>query len=96
MATALALPGILITIVAFGLVGAGIGTLIPGAMRAADRLLPNGMGLMLVGTVLRIALLVAPPLVGVIADASSLRAALLVMPAGALLVVVLAPALRAR
>ena len=55
-------------------------------MRAADRLLPNGMGLMLVGTVLRIALLVVPPLVGVIADASSLRAALLVMPAGALLV----------
>jgi fucose permease len=93
MATALAFPGIVITIVAFGLVGAGIGTLIPGAMRAADRLLPNGMGLMLVGTVLRIALFVVPPLVGVIADASSLRAALLVMPAGALLVVLLSRAL---
>jgi hypothetical protein len=65
-------------------------------MRAADRLLPNGMGLMLVGTVLRIALLVAPPLVGVLADASTLRAALLIMPAGAALVVLLAPALRAR
>jgi MFS family permease len=93
MAMALAFPGIVITIVAFGLVGAGIGTLIPGAMRAADRLLPNGMGLMLVGTVLRIALLVVPPLVGVMADASSLRAALLVMPAGALLVVLLSRAL---
>lgn len=93
MAVALAFPGIAITIVAFGLVGAGIGTLIPAAMRSADRMLPNGMGLMLVGTVLRIALLVAPPLVGVIADASSLRAALLIMPAGAALVVLLSPAL---
>lgn len=93
MAFALALPSIAITIVAFGLVGAGIGTLIPGAMRAADRLLPNGMGLMLVGTVLRIALLVAPPLVGVVADASSLRVALLVMPAGAVLVIMLSRAL---
>jgi MFS family permease len=93
MATALAFPGIAITIVAFGLVGAGIGTLIPAAMRAADRMLPNGMGLMLVGTVLRVALLVVPPLVGVLADASSLRAALLVMPAGALLVIVLSRAL---
>ena len=89
MAVALAFPGIAITIVAFGLVGAGIGTLIPAAMRGADRLLPNGMGLMLVGTVLRIALFVVPPLVGVMADATSLRAALLIMPAGALLVVAL-------
>jgi MFS family permease len=89
MAVALALPSVTLTIVAFGLVGAGIGTLIPAAMRAADRMLPNGMGLMLVGTVLRITLLVAPPLVGVVADATSLRAALVLMPAGAVLVLVL-------
>jgi MFS family permease len=95
MAVALAVPGIAITIVAFGLVGAGIGTLIPAAMRSADRMLPNGMGLMLVGTVLRIALLVAPPLVGVVADATSLRAALVLMPAGAVLVLVLSPVLGA-
>jgi hypothetical protein len=56
-------------------------------------MLPNGMGLMLVGTVLRIALLVAPPLVGVVADATSLRAALVIMPAGAALVLVLTPVL---
>jgi MFS family permease len=93
MAVALAAPSVPLTVVAFGLVGAGIGTLIPGAMRAADRLLPHGMGLMLVGTVLRVALLVAPPLVGVLADATSLRAALLLMPAGALVVLVLARAL---
>jgi MFS family permease len=90
MAGALAAPGIAGTVVAFGLVGAGIGTLIPAAMRSADRLLPNGMGLMLVGTVLRIAIFVVPPVVGVVADAASLRAALLVMPLGAALVLVLA------
>ena len=38
---------------------------------------------------LRIALFVVPPLVGVMADATSLRAALLIMPAGAVLVVAL-------
>jgi hypothetical protein len=63
------------------------------AMRSADRLLPNGMGLMLVGTVLRVAIFVLPPVVGVVADAASLRAALLVIPVGALVVVVLARAL---
>jgi MFS family permease len=93
MALALAVPGIAITIVAFGLVGAGIGTMIPAAMRGADLMLPNGMGLMLVGTVLRVALFVMPPVVGVLADATSLRAALLVMPAGAALVVLLSPVL---
>jgi MFS family permease len=93
MAVALAVPGIAITVIAFGLVGAGIGTLIPAAMRSADRMLPNGMGLMLVGTVLRIALLVAPPLVGVVADAASLRVALIVMPVGAALVILLVGAL---
>ena len=82
MAAALALPSIAITIVALALSARASARSIPGAMRAADRLLPNGMGLMLVGTVLRIALLVVPPLIGVLADASSLRAALLVMPAG--------------
>jgi hypothetical protein len=93
MGVALAWPGIGGTIVAFGLVGAGIGTLIPGAMRSADRLLPNGMGLMLVGTIDRVAIFVMPPVIGVVADAASLRAALLVIPAGALLVVLLAGAL---
>jgi MFS family permease len=96
MGVALAWPGIGGTIVAFGLVGAGIGTLIPGAMRGADRLLPHGMGLMLVGTIDRIAIFVAPPLVGVVADAASLRAALLVIPAGAALVILLAGALADR
>jgi MFS family permease len=93
MTVALLVPGVAVTIVAFGLVGAGIGTLIPAGLRGADALLPNGMGLMLVGTVLRLAVLVAPPLIGVVADAESLRVALLVIPGAALLVVLLSPAL---
>jgi len=96
IAVALAVPGIAGTVIAFGLVGAGIGTLIPAAMRSADRLLPHGMGLMLVGTVLRVSIVVLPPLIGVVADAASLRVALFVMPAGAALIVLLAGALSDR
>jgi MFS family permease len=96
MAAALAVPDVTTTIVAFGVVGAGIGTLIPAAMRSADRLLPNGMGLMLVGTIDRVAIFVVPPVIGVMADAAGLRVALLVMPAGAALVLLLAGVLAGR
>jgi len=93
MTGALAAAGITSTLIAFGLVGLGIGTVIPAAMRRADALLPHGTGLMLVGSVLRVALLVAPPVVGVVADAASLRVALTVIPLAAALILVLAPAL---
>ncbi len=96
MAVALAVQGVALTIVAFGLVGAGIGTLIPAGMRGADALLPNGTGLMLVGTVLRVALFVVPPVIGVVADASSLRTGLLVIPVAAAVILVLSPALGRR
>ena len=95
MAGALAAPGIATTVLALGAVGLGIGTLIPGSLRTADELpgLPRGVGLSLVGLVPRIAILAAPPLVGVVADATSLRAALLVIPLAAAVVLVLASAL---
>jgi MFS family permease len=98
MAAALAAPATATTILAFGVVGLGIGTLIPAALRAADGLpgLPRGVGLSLVGTVIRIAVLIAPALIGVTADATSLRAALLAMPLAAVFVLVLSPALPAR
>jgi MFS family permease len=97
MAGALAAPATATTILAFGLVGLGIGTLIPASLRAADGLpgLPRGVGLSLVGTVVRIAVLASPALIGVPADATSLRAALLAMPLAAALVLVLTPALPA-
>jgi MFS family permease len=95
MAGALAVPGTATTVLAFGVVGLGIGTLIPGSLRTADDLpgLPRGVGLSLVGMVPRLAILAAPALVGVMADAYSLRAALIVIPLAAALVLVLARAL---
>ena len=98
MTAALAVPATATTILAFGLVGLGIGTLIPAGLRAADGLpgLPRGVGLSLVGTVIRVAVLVSPALIGVTADATSLRAALLAMPLAAAVVLVLSPVLPGR
>lgn len=95
MAAALAAPSPAGTIVAFGVVGLGIGTLIPASMRAADALpgLRPGVGLTVVGTVIRLSLLLSPPIVGVVADAASLRVGLLVVPLAAVVVLVLASAL---
>jgi MFS family permease len=98
MAAALAFPGVATTIIAFGLVGAGIGTMIPGALRTADGLpgLPRGVGLSLVGTVLRFAVLVSPAVIGVAADAFGLRAALVAMPLAAAVALLLSAALPSR
>jgi MFS family permease len=98
MAGALAAPATATTVLAFGVVGLGIGTLIPASLRAADGLpgLPRGVGLSLVGTVIRIAVLASPALIGVTADATSLRAALVAMPLAAALALALTPALPAR
>jgi MFS family permease len=95
MAGALAVPAPVTTVLAFGVVGLGIGTLIPASMRAADDIpgLPRGVGLTLVGSVDRIAILVSPALIGIMADAFSLRAALIVVPLAAALLFLLAPAL---
>ncbi|MHC5797489.1 MFS transporter [Lacisediminihabitans sp. FW035] len=78
------------TIVAFGMVGAGVGTLIPGAIRTAEGLpgLPPGTGLTWVSTTIRIGLFVSPPLVGFVADLTSLRVALAIMPILAVVILV--------
>ena len=96
MAVALLLADPVVTVVAFGVVGLGIGTIIPGAMRAADAVagLRPGTGLTAVSTVLRVIGLVSAPLVGVVADATSLRLALVGVPLLAVVVLVLAGALR--
>ena len=51
------------------------------------------MGLMLVGTIERIAILVAPAVIGVVADAISLRAGLVAIPLAAVAVLILSQAL---
>lgn len=98
MAVALVLADPATTVAAFGAAGLGMGTLIPSAMRSADAVpgLAPGVGLTLVGSVARVVSLGAAPLIGFTADATSLRTALVAVPLAALLLVVLAPSLRAR
>jgi Na+/melibiose symporter-like transporter len=98
MGAALAFPSIPGTVVGFGLAGFGVATLIPGAMQAADELpgFKPGAGLTIVGWLLRLGFLLSPPLVGAIADASSLRFGLILVPAAGLLVLIFARVLATR
>ena len=79
MGLALALPSVPTTLLGFTLAGLGVATLIPAVYQAADELpgLPHGVGLTVINWLLRIGFLVSPPLIGALADATSLRVALL-------------------
>jgi MFS family permease len=89
MGLALAFPTLAGTIVGFGLSGLGVATLIPAAMHAADELpgLRPGTGLTIVSWLMRLGFLLAPPIVGAIADASTLRFGLLIVPFAGLMVI---------
>ena len=89
-------PGL--TVAAFGVVGLGIGTLIPASLRAADDLpgLPRGLGLSIIGMGFRVTLLASPLAMGVLAQWQGLGAVMAVIPVAAVLVLLLAPALPAR
>ena len=94
---ALAYPSVPGTIAGFAAAGLGVATLVPAAMQGADDLpgLRHGTGLAVVSWLMRIGFLL-PPVVGAIADASSLRLGLVVVPVSGLLVVVLAQVLTGR
>jgi hypothetical protein len=79
MGTALAFPSVPTTLAGFALAGLGVATLIPAVYHAADELpgLRRGSGLAAVNWLLRIGFLLSPPMIGVLADATSLRIALL-------------------
>jgi MFS family permease len=96
MGFALAVPGVTTTLLGFALAGLGVATLIPAVMHTADELpgLPHGVGLTIVSWLLRGGLLLSPPTVGVVADASSLRVALLSVVLAGLCVLVLGRVLR--
>ncbi|RYV52732.1 MFS transporter [Pengzhenrongella frigida] len=98
MGLALAVPTIPGTILGFGAAGFGIATLVPAAMESADGLpgFRTGTGLTILSWMMRIGFLLSPPLVGLIADATTLRIGLLIVPLAGLLVVALAGALPAR
>ena len=67
-------------------------------MHAADELpgFRAGTGLTIVSWLLRLGFLISPPIVGAIADASSLRLGLLVVPIAGLLVILFSRVLRMR
>ncbi|WP_053912847.1 MFS transporter [Streptomyces sp. TP-A0875] len=98
MGLALAVPTVPGTVLGFAAAGFGVATLVPAAMHEADSLpgLKPGSGLTLVSWLMRLGFLLPPPLVGLVADATSLRAGLLVVPLAGLLVVSLAGVLRTR
>ncbi|MGV0793774.1 MFS transporter [Mycolicibacterium sp. XJ1819] len=98
MGAALAFPSVAGTIAGFGAAGLGVATLIPAAMHRADQLpgLRAGSGLTVVTWLMRIGFFGAPLIVGVIADATSLRVGLLSVPVAGVLAMALAGALSAR
>ncbi|WP_229070400.1 MFS transporter [Actinoplanes sp. DH11] len=90
MGLALAVPSVVTTLLGFALAGLGTATLVPAAMHSADELpgLPDGVGLTVSSWLLRVGFLLSAPLVGFIADLSSLRIGLLTVVAAGLLTVV--------
>jgi MFS family permease len=79
MGLALAFPSVPAMLAGFALAGLGVATLIPAVYHAADELpgLRRGTGLAVINWLLRIGFLLSPLLIGVLADATSLRVALL-------------------
>ena len=98
MGLALAVPTVAGTILGFAAAGFGVATLVPAAMHQADELpgLKPGTGLTVVSWLMRLGFLLSPPVVGAIADATSLRAGLMVVPVAGVLVIVLAGVLQPR
>ncbi|MET7293909.1 MFS transporter [Streptomyces griseoloalbus] len=98
MGLALAVPTVPGTILGFAAAGFGVATLVPAAMHEADELpgLKPGSGLTIVSWLMRLGFLLSPPVVGLVADATSLRAGLLVVPLAGLLVILVAGVLRPR
>jgi MFS family permease len=82
MGIALAVPTVPGTIVGFAAAGLGVATVVPAAFHGADQLpgLRQGSGIAAVAWLMRLGFVGAPPIVGVIADATSLRVGLVLVP----------------
>lgn len=98
MGFALAFPSVPGTIAGFAAAGFGMATVIPAAFHAADRVpgLRPGTGLTAVIWLMRVGFVAAPPLVGVVADATSLRVGLLLVPVAGIAVILAAGVLSGR
>lgn len=98
MGAALAFPSVPGTISGFAAAGFGVATLVPATMHGADQLpgLRPGTGLTVVTWLMRVGFVSSPPVVGLIADATSLRVGLLVVPIAGVAVMLLAVVLSPR
>jgi fucose permease len=98
MGIALAFPTVPGTIAGFAAAGLGVATAVPAAMHGADRLpgLRQGSGLTTVAWLMRLGFVGAPPVVGMIADATSLRVGLLIVPIAGVAIIAAARVLSAR
>ncbi|MEU0499197.1 MFS transporter [Mycobacterium sp. NPDC006124] len=98
MGLALAVPTVPGTIAGFAAAGIGAATSIPAAMHAADRLpgLRAGAGLTALAWLMRLGFVGAPPLVGIVSDATSLRIGLLIVPVAGLAIAAAAGVLSGR
>lgn len=96
MGMALAWPSVPTTLAGFALAGLGVATLVPAVYHAADELpgLRRGTGLAVINWLLRIGFLLSPPVIGVLADATSLRVALLAVVVAGVGALLLGRALR--
>jgi MFS family permease len=93
---ALAFNGAGVVLIAWFVAGAGVATCYPALYVAAGRTpgLPPGAGIGAVASVARVGFLLGPAAVGLLADAASLRVALLVPVVAAVLVAIAADAAR--
>ncbi|RWZ51174.1 MFS transporter [Labedella phragmitis] len=98
MGSALLFPSVPGTIAGFAAAGFGVATLIPAAMHQADGIpgLRAGTGLTIVSWLMRLGFLLSPPIVGLIADASSLRVGLVLVPLAGVVTLFLAGVLGPR
>ncbi len=98
MGIALAWPTVPGTLIGFAAAGLGVATTIPAAFAASDDVpgLKPGTGITMVSWALRLSFLAGPPIVGAIADATSLRVGLLLVPVAGVAVVLLAGSLTGR
>ena len=96
MMFAVLVPTPVTTLIGFACAGWGIATAIPASMHAADELpgMAHGNGLTFVTWLMRLGFFAGPPVIGAIANVVGLRWALLVIPACALVGLLLSPALK--
>ncbi len=96
LGAALVFPATQTAIVGFGLLGLGVATLFPLTLSAAGNVpgIRSGDGITIVSWLGRLGFLGFPPLVGMIADTTSLGVGLWVIPAGGVIAAALAVALR--